>query len=84
MKLGARIRKIRMFRNITQKELGRRLGYGENSADVRIAQYESGQRTPKQETLIRIAEILEVDVRKFFKSWNCDNGRINGNFILDG
>ena len=65
MKLGARIRKIRMFRNITQKELGRRLGYGENSADVRIAQYESGQRTPKQETLIRIAEILEVDVRNF-------------------
>ena len=60
LKLGARIRKIRMFRNITQKELGRRLGYGENSADVRIAQYESGQRTPKQETLIRIAEILEV------------------------
>ena len=79
MKLGARIRKIRMFRNITQKELGRRLGYGENSADVRIAQYESGQRTPKQETLIRIAEILEVD-----KSWNYDIGRINGNFILDG
>ena len=37
MKLGVRIRKIRMFRNITQKELGRRLGYGENSADVRIA-----------------------------------------------
>lgn len=65
LKLGARIRKIRMFRNITQKELGRRLGYGESSADVRIAQYESGQRTPKQETLIRIAEILEVDVRNF-------------------
>ena len=65
MKLGARIRKIRMFRNITQKELGRRLGYGESSADVRIAQYESGQRTPKQETLVRIAEILEVDVRNF-------------------
>ena len=54
-----------MFRNITQKELGRRLGYGESSADVRIAQYESGQRTPKQETLIQIAEILEVDVRNF-------------------
>ena len=65
LKLGARIRKIRMFRKLTQKELGRRLGYGENSADVRIAQYESGQRTPKQETLIRIAEILEVDVRNF-------------------
>ena len=65
LKLGVRIRKIRMFRNITQKELGCRLGYGENSADVRIAQYESGQRTPKQETLIRIAEILEVDVRNF-------------------
>ncbi len=32
---------------------------------MRIAQYESGQRTPKQETLIRIAEILEVDVRNF-------------------
>ena len=32
---------------------------------MRIAQYERGQRTPKQETLIRIAEILEVDVRNF-------------------
>ena len=63
MKLGARIRKIRMFRNITQKELGRRLGYGESSADVRIAQYESGQRTPKQETLIRIAEIVGITMR---------------------
>ena len=84
MNVGAKIRKIRMFRKLTQKELGRRLGYGENSADVRIAQYESGQRTPKQETIIRIAEILEVDVRNFFKSWNCNNGRINGNFILDG
>ena len=30
-----------------------------------VAQYERGQRTPKQETLIRIAEILEVDVRNF-------------------
>ena len=39
--------------------------FRESSADVRIAQYESGQRTPKQETLIRIAEILEVDVRNF-------------------
>ena len=65
MNVGAKIRKIRMFRKLTQKELGRRLGYGENSADVRIAQYESGQRTPKQETLIRIAEILEVNVRNF-------------------
>lgn len=38
-----------MFRNITQKELGRRLGYGENSADVRIAQYaytEAGNAYP--------------------------------------
>lgn len=54
-----------MFRKMTQKELGRRLGYEENSADVRIAQYESGRRTPKRETLIRIAEILEVNVRNF-------------------
>lgn len=50
---------------MTQKELGRRLGYEENSADVRIAQYESGRRTPKRETLIRIAEILEVNVKNF-------------------
>ena len=33
--------------------------------NVYLAQYESGQRTPKQETLIRIAEILEVNVRNF-------------------
>ena len=51
MTLGEQIRQVRRNRGMTQKELGMRLGCPENSADVRIAQYETGQRRPKKERL---------------------------------
>ena len=60
MTLGKRIKRIRTYRGMTQKELGIRLGYKESTADVRIAQYESDQRRPKTDTLYRMAEILEI------------------------
>ena len=41
MVLGERIKRIRTFRGLTQRELGLKLGYEERNADVRIAQYES-------------------------------------------
>lgn len=39
--IGQRLKFIRRFRRLTQKELGLLMGYSEKTADVRIAQYES-------------------------------------------
>lgn len=44
------------------QELGRKVGFQETSADVRIAQYESCSRKPKEDLLIAIAQALEVRV----------------------
>jgi len=60
MAIGERIRYIRNLRGMTQKYLGRLIGFDENAADVRIAQYESGARTPKEKILTDIANALEV------------------------
>lgn len=61
MTKGERIRIIRTFRGITQRELGLRLGYEERYADTRISQYETDYRVPKKDTIIQIAEILDVN-----------------------
>ena len=45
---------------MTQKELGMSVGFLPVSADVRIAQYESGSRKPKAELLASIAHTLGV------------------------
>ena len=44
MTQGQRIRFVREFRHMTQKELGLACGFPEASADVRIRQYESDQK----------------------------------------
>ena len=49
--IGRRINFFRRQRGWTQKELGAKLGFSEKSCDVRVAQYESGDRIPKQEML---------------------------------
>lgn len=58
--IGKRIRFIRKKRNMTMKHLGKAAGLPENSADIRIAQYESGTRTPKADLLRKIADVLDV------------------------
>ena len=65
MILGERIKRIRTFRGLTQRELGLKLGYEERNADVRVAQYESGYRVPKKDTLMEIAKILNVNYINF-------------------
>jgi len=45
---------------MTQKWLGMAVGFDEKAADVRIAQYESGSRTPKEKMLADIANALDV------------------------
>ena len=51
MAVGDRIKRARNLRGMTQKELGIAIGFEEKSADIRIAQYESNTRTPKEELL---------------------------------
>lgn len=58
--IGKRIRFIRKKRGMTMKYLGIAAGLPENSADIRIAQYESGTRTPKADLLFKIANELGV------------------------
>ena len=57
---GKRIRRFRMLRGMTQKALGIAVGFPQETADVRIAQYESGARTPKQNLLCQMAQVLGV------------------------
>ena len=57
---GMRLRHFRILRGMTQKALGVMVGFPKSSADVRIAQYESGARMPKRELLCRLAAVLGV------------------------
>lgn len=60
LNMGMRIRHFRILRCMTQKALGVAVGFPQASADVRIAQYESGARTPKQNLLCQMASVLGV------------------------
>lgn len=60
MAISERIRFIRNLRGMTQKWLGMAVGFPEKTADIRMAQYESGTRTPKADLTNKLAEILEV------------------------
>lgn len=60
MNVGDRIKRIRTLRGMTQKELGLAIGFPEKSADVRIAQYEMGNRNPKEEVIELMAKVLHV------------------------
>ena len=62
MAIGERIHYFRVQRGMTQKQLGNAVGFTENTADVRIAQYESGVRTPKAEIVSALAKELDVSV----------------------
>ena len=60
MAIGERINFFRNLRGMTQKYLGVRVGFPEKSADVRLAQYETGTRTPKADMTAALANILDV------------------------
>ena len=60
MAIGERIRFFRNLRGMTQKYLGQVVGFPEKTADIRMAQYESGSRTPKAELTENLADALGV------------------------
>ena len=62
MTIGERIKTIREFREMTQRELGIAIGYDDKTARARISQYEINYRIPKDETLILLAEALNINV----------------------
>ena len=57
---GEKLRYLRQKNNMTQKQLGIAVGFPENTADVRIAQYETNARMPREELLKKIAQVLGV------------------------
>ena len=60
MAIGERIRFFRNLRGLTQKYLGQMVGFPEKTADIRMAQYESGSRSPKAELTENLAGALGV------------------------
>ena len=60
MAIGERIRFMRNLRGMTQKWLGQAVGFPQKTADIRMAQYESGTRTPKEDLVKALANVLEV------------------------
>ena len=57
---GEKLRYLRQKNNMTQKQLGIAVGFPENTADFRIAQYETNARMPREELLKKIAQVLGV------------------------
>lgn len=60
MAIGERIRFFRNLCGMTQKYLGTVVGFPEKTADIRMAQYESGSRTPKADLTNKLAEVFGV------------------------
>ena len=64
MAIGERIRFFRNMKGITQKYLGMVVGFPERSADVRMAQYETGSRTPKADLTKTLADFFDIRLDK--------------------
>ncbi len=60
MSLGSRIKYFRNLRGMTQNGLGLKMGFSKNTASVRIAQYESDSKEPRENVITQLAEILDV------------------------
>lgn len=60
MKIGKRLRYFRKLRGMNQKTLGMKLGFPEDGADVRIAQYETCLRNPREKLLNALCAALDI------------------------
>ena len=58
MTIGDKIKKIRTFRKMTQKELSEKIGLTDQH---RIVQYEKGVRVPKKDLVDKMAQALDVN-----------------------
>ena len=58
---GSRIAFARQFRRLTQNEVSEKLGLSGESKRVNMARDEKGERTPKEDRLIELANILKIN-----------------------
>ncbi|MCF0128033.1 MAG: helix-turn-helix transcriptional regulator [Pseudobutyrivibrio sp.] len=61
MAIGERIHFFRTKRGMTQKYVGGQIGFDDKSADVRMAQYESETRVPKDNLVDVMASVFDVE-----------------------
>ncbi|MBO4898625.1 MAG: helix-turn-helix transcriptional regulator [Clostridia bacterium] len=57
---GMTLKLCRKYLGLKQKDLGKMLGFSDSTAEIRIAQYESGERKPKKETRLKMCDILGI------------------------
>lgn len=70
MTIGEKIKRIRVYRKMTQKELGIKVGFDEKGAENRMTQYETNYRIPKKEALLLIAKALNVNPINFISEFS--------------
>lgn len=63
MAIGERIKRIRNFRKWTQAQLGKAVGL----SDVRIRQYEIGNRIPKENMIQELAKALDCNYHSIYE-----------------
>ncbi|MCR4801938.1 MAG: helix-turn-helix domain-containing protein [Lachnospiraceae bacterium] len=63
MTVGERIKKIRIFRKMTIDELGAALGFEGKNMSVRVSQYETGDRIPREDMILRLADALNCNYK---------------------
>ena len=61
MTLGDKIKEYRLLHDMTQKELGMKIGFSSATADSRIRKYEGDYMTPKLEIKNKLIHVLDVD-----------------------
>lgn len=71
--VGRKIKHYRKKKEMTQKELGEKIGVKHNT----IATYESGRNAPEQNAIFKIAKALNVTVDDFFPSINTKDNYLN-------
>lgn len=60
--IGNKIKEYRKLKGLTQKELAKTVGMG----DTTIANYEKGLRTPKKNTLFKLANAFDISIDDLF------------------
>ena len=71
--MGAMLKKARKEAGLTQKQLGRILGYGSSQF---ISNWERGISAPSFETYVLLAEILKISERKLLSALKEEQDRI--------
>ena len=62
MTFGEKLRKYRLLKGLTLKDLGKSIGFSEKTAGVRINQYEIGRAIPKMDIRSKLSRELDVDM----------------------